>query len=49
MTDATSVTVDGNGNNIEDPATGTFGASVSLAQAKVGVEWEFDGSQWIIP
>ena len=47
--DVTAVTISGNGNNIENLATGDFVASFSLAQAKVGVEWEFDGTQWIIP
>ncbi len=46
--DATAVTIDGNSNSIEDPLTGTFSASFTLGQAKVGVEWQYDGTLWII-
>ena len=47
--DATTVTIAGNGSNIEDPVGGGFSASFTIGQAFVGVEFEFDGTQWIIP
>ena len=47
--DATAITIDGNGNNIENIGTGALVASYTIGQAKVGIEWEFDGTQWIIP
>ena len=48
-TDATAVTIAGNGANIEDPASpGTYAASISLSGAGRSVEWEFDGTNWIV-
>lgn len=45
----TAVSVNGNGNNIEEPISGGFQASYTVGQAYIGVEFEFDGTQWIIP
>lgn len=47
--DVTAVSIDGNGNNIEEPISGAFSASFTVGQAYIGVEYEFDGTQWIIP
>lgn len=47
--DATEVTVNGNGVNIEEPISGGFVANFNVGQAYIGVEYEFDGTQWIIP
>ena len=48
--DATDVTIAGNGNDIEDPAFGGgFETSFTIGLPRVGVEFEFDGTQWIIP
>lgn len=47
-TDATSVTIDGNGNNIEDPNTSTLVASFGLAAALVSLDFVFDGTKWLI-
>lgn len=46
--DATSVTIDGNGTNIEDPNTSTFVASFGLAAALVSLDYIYDGTNWII-
>ena len=48
-TSATTVTISGNLNNIEDPGTpGTYAASFSLGGAGIVHEWEFDGTVWIM-
>ena len=46
--DATAVTIDGNGNSIEDPNTSTFLASYSLAGALNSIDYLFDGTNWVI-
>lgn len=46
--DATAVTIDGNGNSVEDPNTQTFLASYSLAGALNAIDYLFDGTNWVI-
>jgi hypothetical protein len=46
--DVTSMTISGNGTNIEDPSTSTFLASFALATALVSIDFLFDGTNWII-
>ena len=48
-TDTTAITVSGNGSNIEDPtASFALAASFSLTGDGIGVEWEYDGTQWLV-
>ena len=49
-TNLTSITVAGNGVNIENPI-GNFApaATVAVSGDGIGVEWEFTGTIWIIP
>lgn len=47
-TDVTGITVDGNGNNIENPSAGAFVASYSLAGALVSVDYIYDGTNWVV-
>jgi hypothetical protein len=47
--DTTNVTVSGNGNNIEHPVSGVVAASAVFGVSRIGVTWEFDGTDWIIP
>lgn len=46
--DVTSVTIDGNGNNIEDPATASFVTDFALAVKLVTISYLFDGTNWIV-
>jgi hypothetical protein len=46
-TDITSITIDGNGVNIENPVAGSIGATFGLAVALVSIEWEFNGTNWL--
>lgn len=46
----TAVTISGNGNNIEDPTVSfSVAASFSLSGDGIGVEWEFNGTNWVTP
>jgi len=45
--DATAITVDGNGNFIQDPTTGALAASVSVAAPFAATNWFFDGTNWL--
>jgi hypothetical protein len=45
---AVSVTISGNGNNIEDPNTSTFLASFGLAVPVISLDFLFDGTNWVI-
>ena len=47
-TDATAVTVDGNGNSIENPSTETFVASYSLGDGLVSLDFIYDGTNWVL-
>ena len=47
-TNVTAVTIDGNGNNIENPSTTTIVASYSLAVALVSVDYIYDGTNWLV-
>lgn len=47
-TDTTSVTINGNGNNIEDPGAGAIVASYGLATALVSLDYLYDGTNWIL-
>jgi hypothetical protein len=46
--DVTAITVDGNGNSIENPTSSTLGASYSLAGALVSVDYIYDGTNWVV-
>lgn len=46
--DTTSMTISGNGNNLEDPATSTFLASYAMAVALISIDYIFDGTNWLI-
>lgn len=47
--DLTSITIDGNGNNIENPtASFSLAANFSLSGDGISIEWEFDGIQWLV-
>ena len=47
--DVTAVTIAGNGSNIEDPTVSfALAASFSLVGDGAAVEWEFDGTQWLV-
>lgn len=47
--DTTAITIGGNGNNIENP-TASFGVSASFSMSGDGIsiEWEYDGTQWLV-
>lgn len=45
---ATAVTLDGNGNSVEDPTTFSLGATTSLTGDGLRVTYQFDGTQWIV-
>jgi hypothetical protein len=47
-TDITGITIDGNGNNIENPATSTLVASFSTAVALGIISYIFDGTNWVV-
>ena len=47
-TDATALTVDGNGNNLEGPAGGASASSVTISSANASYVWRFDGTEWLI-
>ena len=47
-TDVTALTIDGNSKNIEDPGTSTLVPSFSLGVAFIGLDFLFDGTNWII-
>lgn len=47
-TSVIGVTISGNGNSLEDPNTNTFLASYVLASALVGLDYIFDGTNWVI-
>jgi hypothetical protein len=45
----TAVTIAGNGSNIEDPTSSyAVAASFSLSGDGIAVEWEYDGTQWLV-
>lgn len=45
----TAITVSGNGSNIEDPLVSfVLAATFSLAGDGISVEWEYDGTQWVV-
>ncbi len=47
--DATAITISGNGNSIEDPlASFALAASFTLGSDGVSVTWEFDGNNWLV-
>ena len=47
--DTQDVIVSGNGNDIEDPlASCAVAASFTLSGDGISVEWEFDGTQWLV-
>lgn len=47
--DVTTITINGNGNNIEDPTVSfSPAASFSLSGDGISIEWEFDGVQWLV-
>jgi len=44
-----AVTISGNGSDIEDPtATFALAATFSLSGDGVSIEWEYDGTQWVV-
>jgi hypothetical protein len=46
---ATAITIDGNGVDIEDPTSSfTLAANFSLSGDGISVEWEYDGTQWVV-
>lgn len=47
-TDTTSITINGNGNNIEDPLGPAFVASYAVNITLISVIYMFDGTNWII-
>ena len=48
-TSTTGITISGNSNSIENPASGyAVAASFSLAGDGISVEWEYDGTQWLV-
>lgn len=45
----TIVTINGNGNNIEDPtASFALAANFTLSGDGIAAEWEFDGTNWVV-
>jgi hypothetical protein len=47
--DVTAITIAGNGNNIEDPTVSfALAATFSLVGDGAAVEWEYDGTQWLV-
>jgi hypothetical protein len=46
--DTTSITLSGNGSNIEDPGTFALSASVSVTGAGVSLIYQYDGTSWFI-
>jgi hypothetical protein len=46
-TNATNVTVDGNGNNIVDPVAKTLGATFTFGGAYAGCDFQYDGTDWV--
>jgi len=45
----TAITISGNGSNIEDPTISfALAASFSLSGDGIAVEWEYDGTQWVV-
>ncbi len=48
VTDLTAITVNGNGNNVEDVTAGTFGATTSVTGVAIAITFQFDGTQWLI-
>jgi len=45
----TAVTISGNGSNIEDPTSSfSLAANFSLSGDGISVEWEYDGTQWVV-
>ncbi len=44
--DPTVITVSGNGNDIEHPLTRQSAATAVFGRTSLGVEWEYDGTQW---
>jgi hypothetical protein len=47
-TNTTGVTIDGNGENIENPSASAIVASYSLAGALVSVDYIYDGTNWVV-
>jgi len=48
-TSTTAITLDGNGSNVEDPASpGGGSATVSMSGAGAGLDYQYDGTQWWI-
>jgi len=46
---ATAVTISGNGSDIEDPTSSfSLAANFSLSGDGISVEWEYDGTQWLV-
>jgi hypothetical protein len=47
--DTTSMTISGNGENVEDPSVpGSFASSFLMGAAGISVTWQYDGSQWLV-
>jgi len=47
--DLTSITISGNGSNIENPtASFSLAATFLLSGDGISVEWEYDGTQWVV-
>lgn len=47
--DITSITVDGNSNNIEDPRTSfSTSATVSVGVDGIGILWQYSGTEWLV-
>ena len=45
----TAITISGNGSNTEDPTISfALAASFSLSGNGIAVEWEYDGTQWVV-
>ncbi len=45
---ATAITVDGNGNSIQNPVTGALAATTPVAATFAATRWVFDGSDWLV-
>jgi len=45
---ATAITLDGNGNDVEDPTTFSLGASASVSGDGIGLLYQYDGTQWLL-
>ena len=46
--DTTTITLSGNGSNIEDPGTFALSASVSVTGAGISLIYQYDGTSWFI-